>query len=433
MSIASEITRINTNIAAAYTACSDKGATMPQTQNSANLADTIDSIPSGGGTLEESDVNFYDYDGTLLYSYTKAEASALSALPALPTRDGLTAQNWTHTLQQIREAPDGVDVGCNYETNDGSTKLYLFADAGASFESFPVYLIVAPETTLTVNWGDGTSSEITNSDLLPQNISVSHTYAARESDTVFCIRILGGSFEIGRSPQVIYKPLALERIHLGSNCTAIRDNAFRFCYGLKSISIPNSVISIGPYAFYNCYRLKFVSIPNSVASLGNYAFNNCNNLTIISIPSRLTSIGLQMFSYCYAIERAILPDSIITVSNQIFYSCKNLRKLRLSDAIYSISSEMFRDCSLLSSVTVPAGVNSIGSDAFYNCEHLMTVDLSAFTDPSHIPTLQSDAVSSVFFNSPAVIYVANAEMLSVFSAATNWSSLPSSRLCIKGA
>lgn len=45
MSVASEINRINTNIAAAYDACEDKGATMPQQQNSNNLANTIGSIP----------------------------------------------------------------------------------------------------------------------------------------------------------------------------------------------------------------------------------------------------------------------------------------------------------------------------------------------------------------------------------------------------
>ena len=49
MSIASEITRITTNIANAYTSCNNKGATMPVTQNSANLATCIDSIPTGGG------------------------------------------------------------------------------------------------------------------------------------------------------------------------------------------------------------------------------------------------------------------------------------------------------------------------------------------------------------------------------------------------
>ena len=49
MSIASQITRINNNIANAYTACSAKGATMPPAQNSANLANCISSISSGGG------------------------------------------------------------------------------------------------------------------------------------------------------------------------------------------------------------------------------------------------------------------------------------------------------------------------------------------------------------------------------------------------
>ena len=49
MSIANEITRISGNIAAAYTSLDAKGATMPATQNSENLADTIDSITTGGG------------------------------------------------------------------------------------------------------------------------------------------------------------------------------------------------------------------------------------------------------------------------------------------------------------------------------------------------------------------------------------------------
>lgn len=48
MSISSQITRINNNIAAAYAACDGKGATMPATENSANLADTVASILSSG-------------------------------------------------------------------------------------------------------------------------------------------------------------------------------------------------------------------------------------------------------------------------------------------------------------------------------------------------------------------------------------------------
>lgn len=44
MSIQSQINRIKANVASAYTAAQSKGATMPSSQNSANLAETINSI-----------------------------------------------------------------------------------------------------------------------------------------------------------------------------------------------------------------------------------------------------------------------------------------------------------------------------------------------------------------------------------------------------
>lgn len=47
MSIKTEIERIEANVAAAYTALSSKGGTLPSTQTSANLASAIDSIPAG--------------------------------------------------------------------------------------------------------------------------------------------------------------------------------------------------------------------------------------------------------------------------------------------------------------------------------------------------------------------------------------------------
>lgn len=70
MSIASEITRINNNISAAYTACNGKGATMPATQNSANLADCIDSISGGGGAS--------GYTLTLKYQFSNGAYMSLT-------------------------------------------------------------------------------------------------------------------------------------------------------------------------------------------------------------------------------------------------------------------------------------------------------------------------------------------------------------------
>lgn len=62
MTIASEIQRIKNNIANAYSACEEKGATLPATQNSANLSSTINSI-EGGGMAEKYGITVDNFLG----------------------------------------------------------------------------------------------------------------------------------------------------------------------------------------------------------------------------------------------------------------------------------------------------------------------------------------------------------------------------------
>lgn len=50
MSVQSEIDRINGNVASTYTALSEMGAIMPETQNSDNLPETVRTVPTGGGS-----------------------------------------------------------------------------------------------------------------------------------------------------------------------------------------------------------------------------------------------------------------------------------------------------------------------------------------------------------------------------------------------
>lgn len=58
MTIASEITKLQSNLANSYTSCESKGATMPSSQNFDNLATTIDSIETGGGGGETTNKPF---------------------------------------------------------------------------------------------------------------------------------------------------------------------------------------------------------------------------------------------------------------------------------------------------------------------------------------------------------------------------------------
>ena len=53
------------------------------------------------------------------------------------------------------------------------------------------------------------------------------------------------------------------------------DGAFSGCYGLTSISIPNSVKKIGCYTFWGCRGLRNIEIPNSIVSIEAGAFYKC--------------------------------------------------------------------------------------------------------------------------------------------------------------
>ena len=64
----------------------------------------------------------------------------------------------------------------------------------------------------------------------------------------------------------------------GHPVTHIGDQAFRKCYSLVTVVIPDSVTSIGENAFSGCGNLTSIAIPDSVTRIGETAFNNCSKL-----------------------------------------------------------------------------------------------------------------------------------------------------------
>ena len=80
--------------------------------------------------------------------------------------------------------------------------------------------------------------------------------------------------------------------------TSIGSGAFRYCSGLTSITIPNSVTSIGGSAFSNCTGLTSITIPSSVTSIEKYTFYGCSGLTSITIPNSVTNISAKAFDGC---------------------------------------------------------------------------------------------------------------------------------------
>ena len=350
-------------------------------------------IATGGGeppvSVNRKEVNFYDYEGTLLYAYTLDEAKALSELPPAPQREGLLFQKWNWTLEDIKALTKPMSIGATYITDDGKTRLYItvpvssMSDRPAPRNQVPLYIQQTIANGVTIDWGDGTEPET-----LPGTgtVNTTHTYDQGGNYVISLEPVEGcelglgassGSYcvlgSIGNNGRVYCN--MLQKVYIGNNVTSIGNYAFRYCCSLASITIPDSVTSIGGNAFQYCYSLASITIPDSVTSIGDYAFYACYALASITIPDNVTSIGNCAFRYCSALVSITIPDSVTSIDDYAFYACYSLASITIPDSVTSIGGYAFYTCYSLASITIPDSVTSIGDYVFYTCYSLASITI----------------------------------------------------------
>ncbi|MBQ2988815.1 MAG: leucine-rich repeat protein, partial [Clostridia bacterium] len=139
---------------------------------------------------------------------------------------------------------------------------------------------------------------------------------------------------------------------------------------IKSVSIPNSVMSIGESAFEDSVNLKSVLIPDSVTSIGESAFSRCKSLASVVIPDFVKSIGEKTFYCCTSLASVVIPGSVTNIGDEAFYYCQSLASVVIADSVKSIDDQVFHGLGNLASVVIPESVTSIGHSAFYGCTRL---------------------------------------------------------------
>ena len=157
----------------------------------------------------------------------------------------------------------------------------------------------------------------------------------------------------------------LTNVVIGGGVVSIGPSAFVGCRGLTAVTIPDSVTSIGEGVF-QCCGLNSVTIPDSVTNIGSYAFEYCENLTNVDISSSVTDIGEEAFYGC-GLNSVTIPDSVTNIGYRAFEGCENLTNVIIGSGMTSIGSGVFCGCSGLTSVTIPNSVTSIGDSAFSSC------------------------------------------------------------------
>lgn len=174
--------------------------------------------------------------------------------------------------------------------------------------------------------------------------------------------------------------------------TTIKEDAFKDCVGLKSVSIPNSVKEIGWDAFYNCTGIKSaffntttvpyclarnehlekVELGDSVKIIGDYAFQDCKNLSTIIMGDNIAKIGNGAFYGCKSLSSDIIGNGIVEIGEYAFSEC-SFNSLTIPNSVVSIGKGAFFDNSNLTDITFGNGLKNIGRDAFGNCMNLQKV------------------------------------------------------------
>lgn len=165
--------------------------------------------------------------------------------------------------------------------------------------------------------------------------------------------------------------------------TSIGSGAFKNCYDLTSVIIPNSVTLIDTGAFQDCSNLTSVTIPNSVTSIDWCVFMNCKSLASITIPNSVTSIGLGAFDGCENLTSITIPNSLTSIAEFVFHSC-GLTSVTIPNSVTSIGDAAFGSCPL-TSLTIGSGVTSI-THSFTSCQKLTDVYCMA----ENVPHTTSD-------------------------------------------
>lgn len=348
-------------------------------------------MKTGGAPVhvEEKDVNFWDYDGTLLHSYTLAEAQAMTELPPLPTREGLICQGWNWTLEQIKSFGLQVEVGAVYITDDGKTRIKIDVSS----------MLISNVTlnfggaVVNIDWGDGSEIEVSSGTGTKQH---THQYSATGIYTI-ALEVISGTLRLGGNNATL--PLigsnaydatrCIIEVNCGSNIAAtLGANSLNTERRLKAITIPEGVTSIASTIFSATNALISLILPKTITKTETIATTVA--MRVLSLPWGITDLGAV--NGPQSLTRFVLPPNLTILRNQVGYNAQ------------------------MTVLHLPESLTTIGTRCFYNQKQLSEIYAHAATPPAI-----GDA--NMFSNSPDYqkIYVP-AGSLEAYQTATNWTA-----------
>lgn len=393
MSIASELTRIQTAKSNLRQSIINKGGTVASDALLGAYATAVDNLPSGGGDMP-ANLSAYELDDWGRPSSLTIK-SGVTGFPekAFQYCDSLTSVTLSNTVTSIgRYVFD--NSGLKSLTIPGNVQtigIHSFSDCKSL-------------SSLTINSGVTTIDNISFSGCSSlQNLVVPDT-----------VTYIGSSSFKGCS--------SLTSVTIGSGVTSIGNSAFTSCSTLSTItSYATTAPTLGGSVFNRLSATGVLTIPQGsdyttwIAALPtgwtvSYIVPKKARLilsdsTVVDIPEdgnsdfgwadiqSYTSTVVEMDIYpvvtgsitiggCTNLTTLNLPNSITAITSEAFYGCSALTSLTIPDSVTVIGDSAFMECSSLTSLTIPSGVTSIDGWCFMSCSSITDIYCYATTAPT---------------------------------------------------
>lgn len=161
--------------------------------------------------------------------------------------------------------------------------------------------------------------------------------------------------------------MAVRSVTIPEGVVSIARAAFEGCRGLEQVCIPESVTELGDHAFEKCASLKQIALPAAVKRIGYAVFRKCEQLCGASLSEELESIGVDAFSGCCSLREISLPAELKSIGESAFAGCDALAG---EDHLVIVNQTVQHCHSDAENVVIPDGVTGIGRAAFDNCRKL---------------------------------------------------------------
>lgn len=441
--IADNLDRLKAVVPAIKNAIVAKGGTVNEGDGLEDFPADINSIANS--VYNPEGVNFFDLDGTVLYSYTAEEFANLTSMPPNPdqTEHWLTAQGWNWTLADAKAYVakyGGLNIGQYYVTIDGKTSVKIRLQEGRVHPQLGLYM----NGTADIDWGD----ESEHSTLTGTNFAYKYTdhvypgageyiilititgkarISGNGGNSFFCKHTVGSKTagnesriysnsiidvhlgnDIDLGSYAFFRCYSLEHIAIPNTITTIDGQTFRWCSTLSGIVIPHGVTSIGSSAFEGCYSMRYVSISKTVTSVGNYAFSQCFGVSSLIFGEAMTSAGdyafqdtgacdvikvpgLQNIPQSFAtrnrmLKEFVVPSGVTMIGNNAFNLAYGIESINIPDTVTTIEASAFAECQALNFIEFSDNVTTLGESMFNNCTSLKT-----FRIPIHVTAIPKTA------------------------------------------